>query len=176
MAVRGLADRACRHGGHYLTRRAGGLLRLDLSAGDLWIVAGALCFAAYSVLLRRAKFALPRLPLLVLLLGAGAVVATPFFIWELLISQYAKLNSKGLLSLAYMAVPGGAVMYYLYNYSVDVMGAAKANVFLYLQIFFVAVLAWLFLGETLKAYHYEGGALIIFGVILVTFLKRPGRP
>lgn len=111
-----------------------------------------------------------------LLLGAGAVVATPFFIWELLISQYAKLNSKGLLSLAYMAVPGGAVMYYLYNYSVDVMGAAKANVFLYLQIFFVAVLAWLFLGETLKAYHYEGGALIIFGVILVTFLKRPGRP
>jgi drug/metabolite transporter (DMT)-like permease len=33
------------------------LLRFDFNVGDLLIVAGALCFALYAVLLRRAKFA-----------------------------------------------------------------------------------------------------------------------
>lgn len=67
-------------------------------------------------------------------------------------------------------------MYYLYNYSVEVLGAAKAGVFLYLQIFFVAVLAWIFLGERLQAYHYAGAGLIVLGVVLVTALKPVARP
>ncbi len=150
------------------------LLRLDLGVGDLWILASALCFAAYSVLLRRAAFDLARLPLLVLLLGAGVVAAAPFFAWELLEGEYPSMSADGMIALAYVAIPGGALMYYLYNYSVDVLGAAKAGVFLYLQIFFVAVLAWLFLGEHLEAFHYEGGGLIVLGVVLVTLLKpRP---
>ncbi len=48
------------------------LLRLDVNAGELWIVASALCWGLYTVLLRRAKFEVARLPLLVLLLGAAS--------------------------------------------------------------------------------------------------------
>jgi drug/metabolite transporter (DMT)-like permease len=58
---------------------------------------------------------------------------------------------------------------------VDVLGASKAGVFLYLQIFFVALLAWIFLGEHLDPYHYEGGAMIVLGVVLVTVLKPNPR-
>lgn len=153
------------------------LLHLQLGFGDIWILLGAVCFAAYSVLLRWAKFDLPRLPLLVLLLGAGALAALPFFAWEsLLRHEYPRMNASGLIALAYVAIPGGAVMYYLYNYTVEALGAAKAGVFLYLQIFFVAVLAWLFLNERLYAYHYTGAALIILGVILVTVFKPVPRP
>jgi drug/metabolite transporter (DMT)-like permease len=148
------------------------LLRLDLGVGDLWMLGAALCFAAYSVLLRRAKFDLARLPLLMLLIGAGVAVAAPLFAWEWLERERATMNASGLRALAYIAIPGGALMYYLYNYSVDVLGASKAGVFLYLQIFFVALLAWIFLGEHLEPYHYEGGALIVLGVVLVTLLKR----
>jgi drug/metabolite transporter (DMT)-like permease len=147
------------------------LLRLDVNSGDLWMIGAAIFFSAYSVLLRRAKFSLPTLPLLVLLLGAGAVVALPLYLWELARGEYAHMNSSGLLALAYVAIPGGALMYYLYNYSIEIIGAARAGVFLYLQIFFVALLAWLFLGEQLELYHYEGGGLIILGVVLVTLLK-----
>jgi drug/metabolite transporter (DMT)-like permease len=148
------------------------LLRLDVGIGELWMVGAAACFTGYSVLLRRAKFELARLPLLVLLLAAGSVAAIPFYAWEVWHGEYAHLNLSGLLALGYIAIPGGAGMYYLYNYSVDVLGAARAGVFLYLQIFFVAVLAWLFLGEHLEPYHYEGGGLIVVGIILVTALAR----
>ncbi|HEY5288969.1 MAG TPA: DMT family transporter, partial [Caulobacteraceae bacterium] len=149
----------------------GALLALKMNIGELWIVASACCFAVYSVLLRRAKFALDALPLLQLLLCASALVALPLYMWEIFDGERTHLNASGLLALAYVAAPGGALMYYLFNWSVGALGAAKAGVFLYLQTVFVAILAYLLLGERLYLYHFEGAALIVVGVALVMLLK-----
>jgi len=150
------------------------LLRLDLNVGDLSVVGAAITFALYTVLLRKAKYELPGLPLLVVLLGAGVVAALPFYIWELMHDERTALNAEGLLALIYTAVPGGALMYYLFNLSVKVLGASRAGVFLYLQTVFVAVLAYVFLGERLLFYHLVGAFFILVGVLLVMLLK-PGR-
>jgi drug/metabolite transporter (DMT)-like permease len=147
------------------------LLRLDLNLGELWVVLAALCFALYTVLLRRTKFALERLPLLVLLFGGSALAAVPFYGWEILHDERTALNAGGLLALAYMAIPGGAFMYYLYNRSVDALGAGKAGVFLYLQSIFIAGLAYVILGERLHLYHLAGASLILVGVLLATLIK-----
>jgi drug/metabolite transporter (DMT)-like permease len=158
----------------------GALLRLDFSPGELWIVVAAVCFALYTVLLRRAKFDLERLPLLVLLLGAATLTALPLHLWEILNDERTALNAGGLAALAYAAIPGGAFMYYLYNRSIEALGAGKAGMLLYLQPVFVAGLAYLLLGERLRLYHLAGAALILAGVLLVMLLKpraaaRPGR-
>jgi len=147
------------------------LVSMQFNPGELWIVGSALCFALYSVLLRRAGFALERLPLLVLLLGAGALTALPFYIWEIAHDERTVLDTHGLLALAYVSAPGGALMYYLYNWSIDAFGAARAGIFLYLQTVFVAVLAWLLLGEQLHPYEFAGAAVIVAGVLLVTLLR-----
>jgi drug/metabolite transporter (DMT)-like permease len=84
------------------------------------------------------------------------------------------LNAKGLWALAYVAGPGGALMYYLFNLSVQALGASRAGVFLYLQTVFIAVLAYFFLGERLLPYHFVGAFFIMIGVLLVMFLK-PSR-
>lgn len=149
------------------------LTGLGSSSGELWLIGAALCFALYSVLLRHSQFALERLPLLVLLLllGAGALTALPFYVWEIIRHEQIVLNAGGLLALAYVAAPGGALIYYLYNWSVDALGAAKAGIFLYLQAIFVAVLAYLLLGERLHAYHLVGAALIVVGVLMVMLLR-----
>jgi drug/metabolite transporter (DMT)-like permease len=158
----------------------GALLRLDFSPGELWIVVAAVCFALYTVLLRRAKFDLERLPLLVLLLGAATLTALPLHLWEILNDERTALNAGGLAALAYAAIPGGAFMYYLYNRSIEALCAGKAGMLLYLQPVFVAGLAYLLLGERLRLYHLAGAALILAGVLLVMLLKpraaaRPGR-
>src|SRR4029077_8228017 len=75
------------------------LVRLDLNAGDLFIVAAAVCFALYTILLRKAKFDLTRLPLLVLLLIGGMISALPFYIWEIMHDERTALNTKGILAL-----------------------------------------------------------------------------
>jgi drug/metabolite transporter (DMT)-like permease len=151
------------------------LVRLDLNAGDLFIVAAAVCFALYTILLRKAKFDLTRLPLLVLLLIGGMISALPFYIWEIMHDERTALNAKGTLALAYAAGPGGALMYYLFNRSVEALGASKAGVFLYLQTVFVAILAYFFLGERLLPYHLVGAGFILAGVLLVTLFKPHKR-
>jgi drug/metabolite transporter (DMT)-like permease len=152
------------------------LFRLGFNTGELLIVAGAICFALYTVLLRKAKFDLPRLPLLVVLLAGAVVCALPFYVWEIVHDERTSLNGRGLLALAYMAGPGGALMYYLFNRSVEALGASKAGVLLYLQTVFVAILAYFFLGERLLPYHLIGAAFISAGVLLVTLFKGHAKP
>ncbi len=147
------------------------LMSLKVNIGELWVVGSAVCFALYSVLLRRAKFDLDPLPLLALLLCAAVLVAFPLYMWEIIEGEHTTLNTSGLLALAYVAAPGGALMYYLFNWSVGALGAAKAGTFLYLQTVFVAVLAYFLLGEQLHFYHLEGAVLIAVGVLAVTLLK-----
>jgi drug/metabolite transporter (DMT)-like permease len=78
---------------------------------------------------------------------------------------------RGYLSLAYAAIPGGALMYFLYNWSIDALGASKAGVFIYTQMVFIAILAYLILGERIELYHIIGAGLIILGVVLVMALQ-----
>ncbi|TJU98291.1 MAG: DMT family transporter, partial [Mesorhizobium sp.] len=78
---------------------------------------------------------------------------------------------------AYLAGPGGALMYYLYNKSVETLGASRASMLLYLQTVFVAMLAYLLLGEGLHDYDLVGAAFIVAGIVLATVVKsRPAQP
>ncbi|RUT83192.1 EamA family transporter, partial [Mesorhizobium sp. USDA-HM6] len=126
----------------------------------------------YTVLVRRSKFGIELLPLVVLLLGAGALVALPFHLWEIVNDERSAMNANGLLALAYLAGPGGALMYYLYNRSVETLGASRASMLLYLQTLFVAILAYLLLGESLHDYDLLGAAFIVAGIVLATVVKR----
>lgn len=147
------------------------LLKLQFNSGELWIVGSALCWGLYTVLLRRSKFSLELLPLVVLLLGAGALAALPFYLWELVHGERSALHMNGLVALAYVAGPGGALMYYLYNRSVETLGAGRASMLLYLQTVFVAILAYFFLGESLHDYDLAGAAFIVAGLVLATAIK-----
>jgi drug/metabolite transporter (DMT)-like permease len=151
------------------------LLRLQFSPGELWIVGSALCWGLYTVLLRRSKFGIELLPMVVLLLGAGALAALPLYLWELVNGERSALHMNGLLALAYVAGPGGALMYYLYNRSVETLGAGRASMLLYLQTVFVALLAYLFLGESLHHYDLAGAAFIVAGLVLATAIKPKAR-
>jgi drug/metabolite transporter (DMT)-like permease len=151
------------------------LMRLQFNPGELWIVGSALCWALYTVLLRRSKFGIELLPMVVLLLGAGALAALPFYLWELFSGERSALHANGLLALAYVAGPGGALMYYLYNRSVETLGAGRASMLLYLQTVFVAVLAYLLLGESLHRFDLAGAAFIVAGLVLATAIKPKHR-
>jgi drug/metabolite transporter (DMT)-like permease len=147
------------------------LLGLDLSVGDIFVVVAALTFAGYTVLLKRAKFELPRLPLLVILMASGATAAFPFFLYEVFTGQHENLALRGYMALGYAVVFGGSLMYLCFNWSIDILGASRAGALLYSQMVFTAILAWLILGETLEWYHFVGAGLIVVGIVLVTFLK-----
>ncbi len=149
------------------------LMRLDINRGEIWVLASAIAFGFYTVFLKRARFSLARLPLLVLLLSAGALTAMPFWLFEELSGARSALTTSGLVALLYCALPGGALMYYLFNWSIEVLGPSRASLMLYAQTIFVAILAYLILGERLHPFHLAGAAFIVAGIVLSN-LKRPG--
>jgi drug/metabolite transporter (DMT)-like permease len=147
------------------------LLGLKIGLGDLFAFIAILLFAGYTVLLKKAKFELPTLPLLAILLGAGAAAALPFSVWEIAHGEHEHLAATGYLALAYTGVVGGAFMYFLYIWSVGVLGAARAGLLIYLQTVFATFFAWLVLGEAIKWYHFAGGGLVVVGILFVTLLR-----
>jgi drug/metabolite transporter (DMT)-like permease len=148
------------------------LLGLNFNIGELWVLLGAFGFGLYTVLLRRAKFKLDRLPLLVTLLLAGSAVGLPFAIAEIMLGDHFTMNMRGALALGYCAIFGGALMYWLFNWSIEILGAAKAGLLMYLQMLFVPFFAYLILGEKLEPYHFVGGALILLGIVVIV-LRSP---
>jgi drug/metabolite transporter (DMT)-like permease len=147
------------------------LLGLKLGLGELLALAAATMLASYTVLLKRAKFQLDRLPLLFVLLCGGAIAALPFYLWEVWNGEHANLAINGYLALLYAAIPGGALMYLCFNWSIDVLGPSRAGSLIYTQMIFASFLAWLILGASIEWYHYAGAGLIVVGVVLVKCLQ-----
>ena len=147
------------------------LAQFQFSIGDLLAFAASVTFALYAVLLKRAQFQLARVPLLTFLLYGGALTAAPFALWEHLQGEHTSLTRDGYLALLYCAAIGGGVLYLLFNWSVDILGAGRAGTLVYTQSIFVALFAWLILGERLFWYHYLGAAIIAVGVFLVLTTK-----
>ena len=150
------------------------LLAFQFGVGDLIALGSAFLFAGYTVLLKRAKFKLPPIPLLVILLIAGSSGSLPFALWEVWKGEHSNLALNGYLALFYCGIIGGSLLYLLYNWSVEVLGASRAGTLVYTQPLFVALFAWLILGEAIEWYHYVGAALVAVGVLFVTLLRpRP---
>jgi drug/metabolite transporter (DMT)-like permease len=149
---------------------------LELGIGDLIALGSTVMFASYTVLLRRARFELPRMPLLVVLLVAGTAASFPFALLEYWSGAHDHLAARGYLALLYTGIVGGAVMYLLYNASIDFLGASRAGALVYTQMIFVAFFAWLILGEALEWYHFVGAGFVIAGVLLVTLLRPKPAP
>jgi drug/metabolite transporter (DMT)-like permease len=152
------------------------LVGLQLGLGELVALGGAVLFAAYTVLLKRAKFKLPPIPLVVILLGAGSLASLPVALWEVWNGEHSHLAVKGYLALLYCGVIGGSFLYLLYNWSVEVLGASRAGTLVYTQPIFTALFAWLIIGERMEWYHYVGAALVAVGVLFVTAIRPKPTP
>ncbi len=154
------------------------LLGLKIEFGDLFTLGAAVFLTSYSVLLKRAKFELAPLPLIVILMTAGGLAALPFALFEVWNGDHANLAMKGYLAFLFAITIGGPLMYLCLNWSIEVLGAARAGFLVYTQMIFATFFGWLILGEQVEWYHYAGAGLIITGIFLVTLLrpKQPKQP
>lgn len=58
-----------------------------------------------------------------------------------------------------------------FNTSDTILGPAHAGTLIYTQSVFIAIFAWIILGERLEWYHYVGAAIIATGVCLVLMMR-----
>jgi drug/metabolite transporter (DMT)-like permease len=146
----------------------GNLLGVRLTHGDLWIVAAALGWAAYSVLLRVWPSVLGPAERLVVITAGGVIVLLPFTALELALIDAPpfSLAAVGLIVLA--ALLPGVLSYQAYSFMQRELGATRAAVVLYLGPLYSAFSAWVVLGEPPAWYHGAGALLILPSIWLAT--------
>jgi drug/metabolite transporter (DMT)-like permease len=149
------------------------IISMGVNAGDLLVIAAVLSFSFYTVMIKKITIDLAALPLLVLILGSATLASAPFFVWEIFHDERITVDWHDIAAIAYVAIPGGGIMYLLFNTGIAMLGAAKASVTFYFQTLFTVILAYFLLGEQLHLYHAAGIALIATGIIIVTLIK-PG--
>lgn len=141
------------------------LLGMSFAPGDILMMGAVILYALYSALLKK-RPAIHPLSFLIYTFGLGIIFLLPLYIWELAGSATVTLTYPVILSILYVALFPSIVAYFCWNRGVEVLGANRTGLFVNLIPVFASILAILFLGETLQAFHIIGMTLIFGGMIL----------
>ncbi|MBK1837596.1 DMT family transporter [Azospirillum sp. YIM B02556] len=141
------------------------LLGLELNAGDVWMLAAVVIYAAYTTLLRR-RPAIHGLSFVVVTFAIGAVELLPFYVWESLSGHPVQASGITMLAVGYTVLFPSIAAYLCFNRAVELLGPNTAGLAIHLVPVFGSLLAILFLGEQLHLYHGIGIALIAAGIVL----------
>jgi drug/metabolite transporter (DMT)-like permease len=151
------------------------LLRLELHAGDAWILLAMPVWGVYSVMLKRRPPELGGIELLFAISLAGVLLLAPVVALQgIADAGLPPLRWPGpaaALGVVYMAVGASVLAYIFRNRGVAAVGANAAGFTIHLLPAFGTLLAILFLGEVFAAYHAAGIAIIVAGVLLATWSR-----
>ena len=150
---------------------AANLLRLELHAGDAWILLAMPVWGIYSVLVKRCPPELRGTALTFVLAAIGVAFLLP---------AYFAVAPRGPLrwptpaeagAILYVAIAASVLAFLCWNRGVAVVGANAAGFTLPLLPAFGTVLAIVFLGESFRGFHAAGFATILVGVLLATWRR-----
>ncbi len=150
----------------------GALLARQINSGDLWVLAAVLSWALYSVCLRWRPAELKPLNFQAATMVCGTLILAPLYVWDLAHGRDLAINAATVGSILYLALFPSILAYIFWNRAVAELGANRTGQFLHLMPAFGAMLAMIFLGERLYAFHAVGILLIALGIWLATLLGR----
>ena len=101
----------------------------------------------------------------------------PFYLFEANAGAVIRGGWPSYAAIAYTAVLPSFVSYMFFNRGVELIGVGRAGQSIHLMPAFGTVLAVIFLGERIEAYHGVGIALIAGGITLASLRSgRTARP
>ena len=147
------------------------LLHEGVHAGDALMLLACLVFALYGVLLRRWRLAVPAWQSIYCQAWAALLCMLPFFLR--LPAGSAPLNGATLPLIAYAGIGSSIVLSYLWIEGVKLLGPNRCSIFVNLLPILTALLAIVWLHDTLHAFHLIGGGISLLGVLLAQTVQRP---
>ena len=144
------------------------LAAFHFNQGDIWLIIAQVLWAIYTIVLRRRPPQLSAIGFLAAMLLLSLPFLLPFYLWEFVARGGFALTPATVAALAYYGTIPSIVAYLFWNRGVAQVGPNRAGLFVHLMPLFGALLAVIFLGERLYAYHYAGAAMIFGGIYLTT--------
>ena len=142
--------------------------------GILVVLGGVISNAASSLLGRQVNRLATSSPLIVTFTSMG-IGAALLLLLGALFQGFGELDGKGWLLVAWLAIVNTAFAFTLWNHTLWTLSAVESSIINSLMMPQIALLAFLFLGETLNSREILGLVLVGFGVMVVQ-LRRPSSP
>jgi drug/metabolite transporter (DMT)-like permease len=140
------------------------LAGLDFNRGDLFALVAVLGLSAYAVCLRRLPAGLTPLDALFGIIVAGCLALLPVYLLETSLVRPFPVTTANLGAVLAMGTIGSVAGNLMWNMGNLALGPNRASIFINLIPVFGVLMAIVFLGEQLRAYHVAGFALICAGL------------
>lgn len=151
------------------------ILKIEFNRGDLLMLAACVLYAFYAVALRkRPQMSGPAFFTLLALIAAAT--SLPPLAFEALTAGLTMPTTKGLLVTAFVAIFPSCLAQLYFMRGVDLIGPARAGVFMNLVPVFTAFLAVVVLGEPFAMHHLIALVLVISGILLSQHASQTTKP
>lgn len=144
------------------------LRRVTFQAGDLFMTAASLMFAAYSVGLRFKPPDLDNNALILSTFIISIVFLLPVSAWELASGRTVTVNAATVAGVLYTGIIASIVCYWCWTNAILRIGPGRTALLYYTMPFFSGIEAILILGEPVLPAHFAGGGLIVAGLLAAT--------
>ena len=143
--------------------------------GDLLVLFAILCWAIYTVGVRRVGAGVDPLQITVITTMAGTPGLVILGAPGLLRQDWSALTARTWYALAYAALLALVLCYILYNRAVQELGTARTAIYNCLVPLVAMAIAWLTLGEVPTGLQFLGVALVIAGVLVSVTVPAAAR-
>ena len=147
------------------------LAAFRFSKGDLWVIAGALSFACYSILVRKKPAGISPLNFLFVVFAAGTVMLLPFYVVEVIQSPVVQWDLSLASIILYLGAGASVIAFLCWNTALHKLGATRTVLFGNLIPIFSVWEAVIFLKEQVTTIHLLSGTLVICGLIIANLKK-----
>lgn len=141
--------------------------------GDMLALGSAVCWAVYSLILKRLNVIYSPLFITRKAFFYGVVTALPFLLLQPSVTPPSAVLSNPLVlsNLIFLALGASILSYFLWAISIEKIGAVKTNNLLYFQAIVTLVASAIILGEPITKMGVLGLFLILFGLWLGDYLQ-----
>ena len=136
--------------------------------GNMSLLAAALTWALYSVLVRKVSKSVDLLTSSAIMLLGGLPSSLLFGMWEIQTQGIGKITIGIIFGRLFLGIISTAIAMFLWNYAFAELPAAIASLPFFAQPVVGTLLGWFFLAEKITPLFLAGGILIGIGILIAT--------
>lgn len=151
------------------------LASFTFSVGDLWVLAGALSFAIYNILVRKKPAGISSINFLFVIFLFGTILLFPAYLVEFKNTGAVQWNGSLWGSIIYLGLGTSVISFLCWNAALQKLGTGTTVLFGNLiPIFSTLEAVWL-LGEKINSIHLMSGLLVIGGLVIANTMQNRNR-
>ena len=145
------------------------LAHLAFNIGDVWMVIACLLYAGYTMGLR-GRPAVPGIVFFAAMAAVACLSSLPLMAFEVATGRFFAPTATGVALMMFVGLLPSFVTQLTFIRAVELIGPARAGVFLNLVPIFGPLLAVLVLREPLSLYHAVALAMVLGGIAVAEYL------